>query len=629
MVRQTNRYTIEQFMDTPRVSGLAFSHDESSILVSCNKTGIFNVFSVPVAGGPMRQLTFSTSDDTRAVACFPNDSRIVYARDKGGIESRHLCVLEEDGRHVDLTQGTGIKAGVRRWSCDGKHFLCLTNERDTRYFDVYKIDSESYQRTLLFESNDDDVFIDVSKDERWALFVRNHATTDTDIYLYDLVKNVTRNLTPHQGAIRYHSAHFDPKSQNVFYASCEDETNTCVYRHELSTEETHLARTEKGCVAEQLSYNGRYRVVMRQDCIRISVSVYDNSTGLPIPLPTFPEGQIRCITISRSEHLMAFYVNGDRAPNDLYVYEFATGELRRLTNSLNPAIASADLVESEEISFKSFDGMEIPCLLWKPHDATANLKAPALVWVHGGPGGRTGKGYAAAVQFLVNHGYVVLGVNHRGSSGFGKAFEAAADRKQGREPLWDCVEAKHYLASLDFVEDSKIAIVGGSFGAYMTLAALAFHPKEFAAGVAICGVSNWVRALKSLPQGSSSRRLYYEKLGDPDTDEEMLRAISPLFHAHYIINPLMVIQGAKDPRVLRAESDDMVAAIRSNGGTVEYLLFDDEAHGFRKRKNAIRAYQAVLNFLDRYLKSSSDENSESEEYVTAQVFGASGALSTR
>src|SRR5215216_2788350 len=186
MRRQIKRYTIEQFMDTSRVSGLVFSHDESSILVSCNKTGIFNVFSVPVAGGSMRQLTFSTSDDVRAVACFPNDSRFIYARDKGGIESRHLCVREEDGRDIDLTDGTGIKAGVRRWSRDGKCFYCVTNERDHRYFDLYKIASEGYQRTLLLQCNDDDVFIDVSHDERWALLVHHNTTTDTDIYLYDL-----------------------------------------------------------------------------------------------------------------------------------------------------------------------------------------------------------------------------------------------------------------------------------------------------------------------------------------------------------------------------------------------------------------------------------------------------------
>src|SRR6185369_10809300 len=238
------------------------------------------------------------------------------------------------------------------------------------------------------------------------------------------------------------------------------------------------------------------------------------------------------------------------------------------------------------------------------------------------------KGYAAAVQFLVNHGYVVLGVNHRGSSGFGKAFEAAADRKQGREPLWDCVEAKRYLGTIEYVDDSRIGIIGGSFGAYMTLAGLAFHSEEFAAGVAISGVSNWIRAWKSLAPGSHTRKLYYEKLGDPDADEDLLRAISPAFHADRITKPLMVIQGAKDPRVLRVESDDIVAAVRRCGGTVEYLLLEDEAHGFRKRTNAVRAYQAILEFLDRNLKNERNcehvDSASKEERLTS-AFATAGA----
>jgi dipeptidyl aminopeptidase/acylaminoacyl peptidase len=603
MARQTPRFTIKQFMDTHRVSGMSISHDEKSILVSSNRTGVFNVFSVPVAGGPMKQLTFSTDDDIRAVAYFPNDARVVYARDKGGIESRHLCVLEEDGRHIELTHGAGIKAGLRRWTSDGKHFYCVTNERDSGCFDVYKFDSRNYQRTLLREGNDD-VFVDVSNDERWGLFIRKNTTVDADIYLYDFAKDVTKNLTSHDGPARYHSPYFDLESENVFYALAADEKHTSVYRYELATGRTYLVRQIEGnSVSERLSCNWRYRIVLRHEGVRMGMALYECSSDKQVALPSFPAGDIKMPSISRSERLMAFYLNGDRAPNDLYVYEFSTGQFRKLTSSLNPAIDPAALVESEEISFKSFDGLEIPCLLWRPHDASASCKAPALVWVHGGPGGQTRKGYAGAVQFLVNQGYVVLGVNHRGSSGFGKAFEAAADRKQGREPLWDCVEARRFLATLDFVDESRIAIIGGSFGAYMTMAALAFHPDEFAAGVAIAGVSNWIRALRCLSPGSPSRQLYYEKVGDPEKDEEMLRAISPVFHAHKIGKPLMVLQGARDPRVLRVESDDIVAAVKSNGGTVEYLLFDDEAHGFRKTKNAIRAYEAVLDFLHRHLPS--------------------------
>jgi len=225
------------------------------------------------------------------------------------------------------------------------------------------------------------------------------------------------------------------------------------------------------------------------------------------------------------------------------------------------------------------------------------------VWVHGGPGGQTRTGYSGVIQYLVNHGYVVLGVNNRGSSGYGKTFFAADDLKHGREPLWDCVEAKKYLASLGYVDTSKIGIIGGSYGGYMVLAALAFRPEEFVAGVDLFGVSNWLRTLESIPPyWEAARKALYKEIGDPATDKENLKAISPLFHTDKINKPLMVLQGKNDPRVIKPESDEIVDAVKKKGGIAEYVVFDNEGHGFTKKANEIRGYKAILDFLDKYLK---------------------------
>jgi len=295
-------------------------------------------------------------------------------------------------------------------------------------------------------------------------------------------------------------------------------------------------------------------------------------------------------------------LNGDRAPSNLYVYSFATANASKLTNTLNKEIDPLDLVESEVVRFKSFDGLTIPSIYYKPHQASPSHKGPALVWVHGGPGGQTRKGYGSIIQYLVNHGYAVLGINNRGSSGYGRTFYVADDQKHGREPLWDCVEGKKYLASLPYVDPNRIGIIGGSYGGYMVLAALAFQPDVFAAGVDIFGVSNWLRTLESMPVYWEPVRLaLYKEMGDPVKDKEMLRAISPLFHADKIKKPLMVLQGANDPRVIKAESDDIVAAVKKNGVPVEYVVFPDEGHGFAKKKNQIEGYSAVLKFLDQHL----------------------------
>jgi dipeptidyl aminopeptidase/acylaminoacyl peptidase len=297
-------------------------------------------------------------------------------------------------------------------------------------------------------------------------------------------------------------------------------------------------------------------------------------------------------------------VNGDRSPNNLYVFDLKTSKATRLTESLTPQIDPEDLVNVETVRFKARDGLTIPNYLWKPHQASAARKAPALVLVHGGPGGQTVPSYSSLNQYFANHGYVVLGINNRGSSGYGKTFFAADDKKHGREPLWDCVDAKKYLQSLDYVDPDRIAIIGGSYGGYMVLAALAFQPKEFKVGVDLFGVANWIRTLESIPSWwEAQRKALYAEMGDPVADRKMLEEVSPLLHADLIHTPLMVLQGANDPRVLKAESEEIVAAVRKNGVPVEYVVFPDEGHGFTKKKNQIEGYSAVLKFLDKYLKA--------------------------
>ena len=320
-------------------------------------------------------------------------------------------------------------------------------------------------------------------------------------------------------------------------------------------------------------------------------------------MPKLPAGDVTTVRFADGETRLAFYVNGDRSPSNLYVYEFAANAPVRLTDSLTKDIDPDDLVDSEVVRFKSFDGMVIPSIYYKPLQATAQTRVPALVWVHGGPGGQTRKGYSATIQYLVNHGYAVLGINNRGSSGYGKSFYVADDQRHGKEPLRDCVEGKKYLARLPYVDAGRIGIIGGSYGGYMVLAALAFQPDEFAVGVDIFGVSNWLRTLQSIPKWWESQRLaLYKEIGDPEKDEAMLREISPVFHADKIRRPLLVLQGANDPRVIKPESDDIVAAVKRNGVPVEYIVFPDEGHGFTKKKNQIEGYGAILKFLDKYLK---------------------------
>jgi dipeptidyl aminopeptidase/acylaminoacyl peptidase len=307
---------------------------------------------------------------------------------------------------------------------------------------------------------------------------------------------------------------------------------------------------------------------------------------------------------------MRFAVFSDTMPANLFVLDLTTGSLKQLTDNLDPSIDAGDLVTSKVARFKARDGLEIPGPLYKPLGAGPDNRAPVLVWVHGGPGGQSRAGYNPEKQLLINHGYGIFAVNNRGSSGYGKSFLAADDQRHGREPLWDCIDAKEYLKTLDWVDPDRIGIIGGSYGGYMVLAALAYEPEEFQVGVDVFGVANWLRTLRSLPPWWESFRLaLYQEMGDPETQEQMLRDISPVFHADKIVRPLLILQGANDPRVLKAESDDMVAAIREHGGQVEYLVFDDEGHGFTKNENRIEGFTKVLEFLSTHLKGTPGEAS--------------------
>lgn len=603
-MRTPRQYSSAQFMSTAKTSGLVFSPDEARILFTSDASGVLNAYEVSVSNRTQRQLTHSITENIHGLSYFPNDARILISKDPGNRENSVLCVLEPNGKEIVLTPAEEVQAVFHRWSVDGLSFYVSTNERDERCYDLYKVNARTFDRELIYRATEKYYFCAISADERYVLFIKSTRKSDSDLFFYDVANSEMKCLTPHEGDVLNCAPIFDREGTAIYYITDKESDFRYVQRLDLVSRETQCIERAKGDVlATIFSSDFRRRITFCNDfaTTRRVMNIHDEASGSVFTLPGFSQQSITSAVISKSGRRLAFYVEGDRSPGNIYLYDFEQRSVTQLTESLNPEIDPEDLVESEIVSFRSFDGLEIPCLLWRPHGISEINKAPALIWVHGGPGGRMAKGYKGRIQFLVNHGYVVLGINYRGSSGFGKEFFRADHRKHGREPLWDCVAAKKYLAETGYVNSSSIGIIGSSFGGYMALAALTFHPEEFAAGVNICGVSNLVSFAKNLPRYWDAKR-FYEKLGDPEKEQELLRSISPFFYAERIKKPVMILQGATDPRCPREQSDEMVAAIRKHGGRVEYLVYDDEAHGVRKRKNAIHAYEAILNFFDRHLK---------------------------
>ena len=599
-------YDARAFHDTTAVFGASFSHDESRVLVTSDQTGVFNVYAQPIAGGAPAALTRSTGDSHFALGYFPGDDRFLYSADQGGNELDHVYVMEADGSARDLTPGEKLKAIFVGWSGDKQHFYVATNERDPQAFDLYRFAADGYQRTRVFENKQRYSIGAVSPDGRWLALNKTNNNADSDIFLWDARKPKAApvKITPHQGQVQHAVEAFSRDSKRLFYTTDGQGEYAQAFSYDM-TRKKHAAEiaAEWDVMYVVFSDSGRYRVSAINQDARTVLSVHDTERDAPLALPALPKGDITGVKFSPSETKMAFYVSSDRSPPNLYVLDLASGEHAQLTDTLNPAIDPDHLAESEVIRYPSFDGLEIPAILYRPLQASPTSKVPALVWVHGGPGGQSRVGYSATIQHLVNHGYAVLAVNNRGSSGYGKTFFHMDDRKHGEVDLQDCVFARTYLEGLDWVDGTRVGIIGGSYGGYMVLAALAFAPEAFDVGIDIFGVSNWLRTLESIPPWwGAFRDGLYAEMGDPSKERERLERISPLFHAKNITRPLLVVQGANDPRVLQVESDEIVAAVKENGVPVEYLVFADEGHGFEKKQNRVAASEAYLTFLQAHLQ---------------------------
>jgi dipeptidyl aminopeptidase/acylaminoacyl peptidase len=601
------RYSAETFFNTTSYglaspSGYAFSADGGTLLVTSDKSGVFNAYALPVAGGEPQPLTSSPDNATFPASFFPNDERMLFTADKGGDELDHVFVRERDGTVKDLTPGEKVKADFVGWNADGKTFYLSSNERNPEMFDIYAYDAATYARRLTFK-NEGYSLGAMSRDGRWVAMVKERTSADNNLYVADLkTGGAPKLLTPHQGNVSYGAYDFTPDGKSLVYATNEAGEWNQAWTYDLAGGgKRPMIQADWDVMFVAYSPAGRYRVSAINADASTELAIQDKD-GKKIALKGVPEGDLGSVRFNRDETMIAFTVASDTSPSDIFVADLATGKARRLTKALNPAIDENQLVEASVARFASYDGLEVPGILFKPREASASHPVPALVFVHGGPGGQSRRGYSAAIQHLVNNGYAVYAINNRGSSGYGKTFFHMDDKRHGDVDLKDVVASKRFLQSLDWVNDDKIGIMGGSYGGYMVAAALAFAPEEFDVGVNLFGVTNWVRTLESIPPyWAAFRESLYDEMGDPKTDAERHRAISPLFHAKNIVKPLLVVQGKNDPRVLQVESDELVAAVRANNVPVEYVVFPDEGHGFLRKQNRIDASKAYLKFLDQYL----------------------------
>ncbi len=604
-VRTPKIYTIEQLYNNVTVRAVAFNSDESEVLISNNSTGIFNLFEISIADTTTTKLSSSTNDALYGVDYLPGTSKFIYSSDQGGNENKHLYLKSDSDSAIDVTPWPGSANTFADWSEDQTALYIKSNRRDPRYMDLWKMDTATWTPTILFQNDSGYNLGLMSKNERYVTVMRAITNDINEMFMYDRTTKLTRKIS-HGLESSWRPLCFE-KNDNIFYYSTNDGSEfhyICKYDIASGMSEKFLEENW-GIENMELSKNEKYHTVFINEDGKTKVRLFDHATNKAIEFPEIPDGDVTGVIISQSEEKLLMSVGSSTSPTNLFVYTIANKELKQITSTLNKEIDQNDLVKAEVVRFKSFDGTEIPAIYYKPLIASKDHKVPALVFVHGGPGGQSRVGFSNSIQHLVNNGYAVLAVNNRGSSGYGKTFYAMDDRDHSNGDLKDCIWGKEWLQQQDYIDTNAIGIYGGSYGGCMVLGALAFHPEEFKVGVDVFGVANWLRTLRNIPAyWEAGRRALYDELGDPNTtDSVRLRNISPLYNYEKINKPLLVIQGANDVRVLQVESDEIVAGVKKNNVPVEYIVFPDEGHGFVKKENQITAANTTLAFLEKYLRS--------------------------
>tara|TARA_B100001093_G_scaffold130035_2_gene122617 strand:- start:2364 stop:4259 length:1896 start_codon:yes stop_codon:yes gene_type:complete len=602
--KQVNNYDIKDFFNNISVYGGSFSSDEERLIYSSNESGIYNVYEVGISSGTITKLSSSELESFFVQSYVPASNDFIYTADKGGNEINHLYLQKRGGQTIDLTPGENEKSIFYKWSQDNTFLYYLSNKRDSKYFDLYKMDIGRLESRMVYENKDNLSLSSISNNEQYLLLSERLTTSENKFYLFDIIKGEKKEISTAPGS--YSAAGFSNDNKGFYFITDVGKEFTYLNKYDIKTSEsTVVFETNWDVMYSYSSKNEKYRIIGINEDGKNSIQVIDSNSNKPIEFPSFENADITGVSFSESEQKIRLSVGSSKMPNDLFVYDMETKSLVKLTNSLNKEIDPKSLVKAEVVRYQSFDGLEVPAIYYKPLIASSQNKVPAMVWVHGGPGGQSRMNFNPLIQYLTNSGYAILAVNNRGSSGYGKNFYKMDDKNHGDKDLQDCIWGKKWLQQQDYIDPERIGIIGGSYGGYMTMAAMTFTPDEFKAGVNIFGVTNWIRTLKSIPPfWEASRKALYNELGDPYSQDSIrLKKISPLFHAKQVKNPVMVLQGANDPRVLQVESDEIIAELKKNEIPVEYVIFEDEGHGFRKKENQIKGYGKIKGFLDFYLKS--------------------------
>lgn len=630
-------YTIQQYLNIKSAVSPTFSPDGKAIAYLSNATGTFQVWSIVLPNGSPQQLT-NYDDNVGFVRWLGDGSGIIFGKAKGGDENTQFYWMKPDGTGVRaLTDEPGVRHNFGLVDPESQLIFYSSNKRNRDFFDVYGMNIANGKEALLYQQDGNNMVSDVNINGRLIISrSRGELSLDNDLYLVNPREKTEMLLTPHTGAAQFVNAHF--VADGIVFSHNENrefislaqmrKKNAAVDDWSGANRETMIIDNSNWDVGsvEMSSYGSNIAYTANHDGVselylrkyetdgKPLITVIDQKAKM-VKLPA--RGIVGGLAFNKDESKLAFSFSSATKNSDIWICDIKSRELTQVTQSDRAGIDHRTFISPSFVRYKTFDGREIQALYYKPDLGPAtvtpvpnrndlakmkfkNDPVPVIVSVHGGPEGQERPGFNALYQYYLSRGYAILAPNVRGSTGYGKTFTHLDDVRKREDSVKDLAYAVEWLKTFGGADPKRIAVMGGSYGGYMTLAAITLYPDLWAAAVDTVGIANWETFLK---ETSGYRRRQREvEYGRLEGDLDFLRSISPLYKADKIKCPLFVIQGKNDPRVPFTEAEQIVGAIRKRGGVVQYKLYDDEGHGISKLKNRLELYPLVADFLDRNMK---------------------------
>jgi dipeptidyl aminopeptidase/acylaminoacyl peptidase len=582
----------------------SFSPDGRTVAFVSNMSGSPQIWTVPTAGGYPEQIT-ALDDPVGGIAWSPAGTWIAFAVLPGGGLNSQIYLVHPDGRGMTrITEGGKTNNSLGGWSPDGSLLMFSSNQRDSGAMDAWVHEVGKGSR-LVSKNTGIGSFTSISADNRRVILDRLVSRGSNDLFLVDLTSGGETLLTAHEGAGDF-GGEIAPDGRTVYLSHDLGRDRTAFGRIALSPDgkpgkiETLRAREDAILDGFSMDKNGRQAMLFWNVAGRTEIEVVELSTGKTTARPVLPADLAGGGDFSKDGRLVALTLSGSASPADVWILDLSGGEPRRLTRTPHAGVDLASFVRPEPVRFKAHDGLELSGWFYRP--ASGKAPYPVVLSFHGGPEGQERPGFRSDYQALLSRGIAVFAPNVRGSYGFGKRFltlDNGERRFDGVRDIKACVNA---AVATGAVDGRRVGIMGGSYGGYMVMAGLTEYPELFAAGANLYGIVNFETFFRDTEGWMAAiSKIEY---GDPVSQADLLRRLSPLYRLDRVKAPTLVLHGANDTNVPVVEAEQVVSELKKRGVPVEYVLFPDEGHGWRKTPNRIRSTVEIVQWFDKYLAAS-------------------------